>query len=365
MRIHVGFYITNSPNSVAGCVKINGMKIVALKKRPLAVFCLLCGGAFAVTVLHFPREEPASASHNIGPVQAGQPGLAGTISWTPNSPPPVRLAQSSSSQERENAKRPDFMVQLSVHPQRSPLIASQIMLAGGAGIPTCKTYISLQINGAYDKDNYRIRFRAEHTDGTPAGQINGPGKEDDIVHWKNFNDPYVPFRSDSRTGPVQIWAEAIDTNGKVVTVSNRHEIKSLLPDLRVTYGQWKPSSEAGTWERRIYVVATTKEAGILDFTGTPVQLKLAPVTSVHTVPHASYFAKTSGVTVGEWINISARITDDMPFTGTQYWKETPTGTRQLNAYRVEAVIDKARLFALPPHHSSADKIPSTNKEAIP
>ena len=120
-----------------------------------------------------------------------------------------------------------------------------------------------------------------------------------------------------------------------------------------------------TGKRNCCIGPLTRYNGILDFTGTPVQLKLAPVTSVHTVPHASYFAKTSGVTVGEWINISARITDDMPFTGTQYWKETPTGTRQLNAYRVEAVIDKARLFALPPHHSSADKIPSTNKEAIP
>lgn len=233
-------------------------------------------------------------------------------------------------------------MQLTAYPKPSRNVVAQVILAGGANLPTCKAYLSLRIDGTFDKDEYRILFQSQHADGTPAGQFNGPGKEDDLVYWDDHKSPYIPFRSDSKIGKIEIWAEAIDANGNIVSTSNRHTIQSILPDLRVTYDEWKPSSKAGTWERRIYVAATTKALGVIDLTGTPVKLTVAPVSSAGALPKASYLSKASGDTVSEWIGTGARIADDVPYTTIQYWKDSSTGTRQLNAYRVAAAIDKAQ-----------------------
>ncbi len=332
------------------------MKIVKCKKGLFAAFCLLCGGAFSVSALHFPIEEQTSPHFNAEP-----PNLAHTISWTNNRPPQVRFSQNISSQREENPQHPDIEVQLRVYPERTRSVLSQVMLASEANFPASQAYIKLDIYG--DLDLVRIRLVARHADGTPAGQINGPGKNDDIVYWKSSDNSYIPFRSDSKPGKAFVWAELLDSNGKVIATSARQEILFVLPEIKVTYGDWKASAKAATWERRIYIKAEFQALGMLDFTGTPVLLKIKPVPDVGAIPQVSWLANNKGRTVREQAWGLGPNSASMPYTTTQYWRETPTGTRQLNTYRVHAIVDRTRLFALPPHPSSVGKTTSPKKES--
>jgi hypothetical protein len=158
----------------------------------------------------------------------------------------------------------------------------------------------------------------------------------------------VPFRSDARLGKVAVWAEVLGPGDKVLNTSNYHSLEFVVPQLQLSYGEWKSSNGIGTWERRIYVTAETKALGILDLTDTPVRLELAPVPGLRTVPRASWISTTRGATVRNAPSGSGPSVDKMPFTAIQYWRETLDGTRQLNTYRVRAILDQARLFAVPP-----------------
>lgn len=260
----------------------------------------------------------------------------------------VRLAQVLPAPTPPKAPRGKITIELSMHPDQSHSIGLQIMLAGGADIPACRAYIDLDVRSDYSSAEVaelQVRLRSRHADGTPAGQIKWPGHADDVGTWR---DRYVPFLSDSRLGPVKVWGEVLGPDGEVIATSILYPVEFVLPDLHVGYGDWKPSSAAGTWERPIYVAADSKSLGIISFNGTPLRLEPAPVANMGAALRASWLSKTRSQVAGSDGFITSRVTDQTPATAIQYWRETPDGTRQLNAYRVRAVVDKARLFLCRP-----------------
>jgi hypothetical protein len=169
----------------------------------------------------------------------------------------------------------------------------------------------------------RVRMRATFEDGSKAGEINEKGPADDTFYIKDRKQ-VVSLRAGKRTGKVLVWAESLDSQGRVkkkTQVVNIWFSPQAMPD--VEGKPWKYVN--GTFQREVKITMMSPRGrrGI----GMPIEVRVKPVTSYPINPKAS------------WVNPSRGRTDASgEFTTTQYWKPLPNASHDTQNYRVFARV---------------------------
>jgi len=125
-------------------------------------------------------------------------------------------------------------------------------------------------------------------------------------------------------------------------------VRFIVPEFQISYGEWAPATSGafGVYQRPVYVVAGFVIPGpggwtSLDAVGTPVSLRIAPVAGSGAIAGASTLSTARAATV----RFAPSNVAPSPVSAIQFWSDKRDGTRQLNAYRVEAKLDRERLFA--------------------